>query len=108
VCIAVLPVAGLAFAPSPHTKADRRCEHAQVAAEDAQAPKGGKLPPPDISSFLRPAGLMETRYVRLLSSLCSQTYIMHRLTVRLACITSAQRPTVRPAAVLLVAAYVSC
>ena len=81
-CVALLGDAGSAFAPFFRTKADRRTCHSQVAAEDADAPKGGKLPPPDISSFLRPAGLMETRYVRLLSSLCAQTYFMHRLTVR--------------------------
>ena len=41
---------------------------------------------PDIREFVRPAGMMETRYVRLLSSLCAQTYIMHKLTVS-ACAT---------------------
>ena len=44
--------------------------------------KGVRLPPPDISSYLRPAGLMETRYVRLISSLCAQTYYLSKMTVR--------------------------
>ena len=53
----------------------------QATKQEAEAAKGARLPPPDISSYLRPAGLMETRYVRLLSSLCAQTYYLSKMTV---------------------------
>ena len=43
--------------------------------------KKEKEPPADISKYLRGAGLMEMRYVRMVSSLCAQTYYMHKLTV---------------------------
>ncbi len=36
---------------------------------------------PDIRAFLRPVGVMETRYVRALSSLCALTYHLDKLTV---------------------------
>lgn len=39
---------------------------------------------PDIRAFLRPVGVMETRYVRALSSLCALTYHLDKLTVRAA------------------------
>lgn len=48
--------------------------------EKAKA-KGRKKPPADINRYLRPAGLMETRYARLMASLCAQTYSMEKLTV---------------------------
>lgn len=47
--------------------------------------KDDKKALPDIRQFIRPAGMMETRYVRLLSSLCAQTYVMHQMTVRTTC-----------------------
>ena len=35
----------------------------------------------DISQFLQPAGVLELRYCRMLSDLCSLTYFMHKVTV---------------------------
>ncbi len=53
------------------------------ANRQEQSSRGDDKALPDIRQFLRPAGIMETRYVRLLSSLCAQTYVMHKLTVSL-------------------------
>ena len=41
-----------------------------------------KAPPADIRRYLRATGLMETRYVRMLSSLCAETYYLNKLSVR--------------------------
>ncbi len=49
--------------------------------QDKAKAKKQKEPAADISKYLRGAGLMETRYVRMVSSLCAQTYYMHKLTV---------------------------
>ena len=49
--------------------------------QDKAKAKKQKEPAADISKYLRGAGLMETRYVRKVSSLCAQTYYMHKLTV---------------------------
>ena len=65
-------------------RTQQSADHAQATELDA-AVKGARLPPPDISSYVRPAGLMETRYVRLLSSLCAQTYYLSKMTVRRYC-----------------------
>jgi hypothetical protein len=51
------------------------------AKRDEDRHKGDKKALPDIRHFIKPAGMMETRYVRLLSSLCAQTYVMHKMTV---------------------------
>lgn len=55
------------------------------AKQEEERTKGDKKALPDIRDFIRPAGMMETRYVRLLSSLCAQTYVMHKMTVRCCC-----------------------
>ena len=44
-----------------------------------------KKVPKDISHFLRNTGLMETRYIRQLASMCSQTYYLNKLSVRTLC-----------------------
>lgn len=49
--------------------------------QDKAKAKKEKEPAADISKYLRGTGLMETRYVRMVSSLCAQTYYMHKLTV---------------------------
>jgi hypothetical protein len=54
--------------------------HLQAKREEDRH-KGDKKALPDIRHFIKPAGMMETRYVRLLSSLCAQTYVMHKMTV---------------------------
>lgn len=45
--------------------------------------KGGAVeaPPADIRSYLKPTGLMEIRYIRMLSSLCNETYYLSKLSV---------------------------
>ncbi len=53
------------------------------AKREQERSKGDKKALPDIREYIKPAGMMETRYMRLLSSLCAQTYVMHKLTVRL-------------------------
>ena len=53
-----------------------------MQAEKAQdKAKAKKELPADISKYLRGAGLLEMRYVRMVSNLCAQTYYMHKLTV---------------------------
>lgn len=47
----------------------------------AAAKSAGAGPLPDISACLRPVGVMEARYVRVLSSLCALTYHLDNLTV---------------------------
>ena len=53
------------------------------AQKSQNAAKAGKAtgPPVDISAYLKKTGILETRYVRLLASLCSQTYLIKALTV---------------------------
>jgi hypothetical protein len=41
-----------------------------------------KAPPADIRAYLKATGLHETRYVRMLSSLCAETYYLSKLSVR--------------------------
>ena len=36
----------------------------------------------DISAFIAPTGLAEVKFIRRLSTMCSQTYLMSKLTVR--------------------------
>jgi len=45
--------------------------------------KGGAVeaPPADIRPYLKPTGLMEIRYIRMLSSLCNETYYLSKLSV---------------------------
>lgn len=50
--------------------------------EEAELQHKAESLPPDLRSYLQPVGVMETRYVRLLSSLCSQTYVMNKMSVR--------------------------
>ncbi|KAA6427145.1 MAG: hypothetical protein FRX49_02902 [Trebouxia sp. A1-2] len=57
----------------------KRAEQAEKVQDKAKAKKQ-KEPAADISKYLRGAGLMETRYVRMVASLCAQTYYMHKLT----------------------------
>ncbi len=40
-----------------------------------------KAPPADIRRYLKATGLMETRYIRMLSSLCAETYYLNKLNV---------------------------
>lgn len=51
-------------------------------AEELELRHKAALPPPDLTRYLQPVGMMEARYVRMLSSLCAQTYFMNKLTVR--------------------------
>ncbi len=57
-------------------------------ADRAQADKQENKPstssplPPDIRSFLKSTGVNEARYMRMLSSLCEQTYYIDTVTVR--------------------------
>lgn len=60
-------------AATPQNDAIEELELAHKAAQQ----------PPDLRSFLQPVGVMEVRYVRMLSSLCGQTYFLQKLTVRL-------------------------
>lgn len=53
------------------------------AKREEDRSKSDKKAVPDIRQLIKPAGMMETRYLRLLSSLCAQTYVMHKTTVRL-------------------------
>jgi len=48
----------------------------------ASAAADPALQQPDLRRFLRPTGDSETRYIRMLSSLCAQTYYIERLTSR--------------------------
>ncbi|BDA46183.1 probable phospholipase A1 PLIP3, chloroplastic [Coccomyxa sp. Obi] len=41
-----------------------------------------KAPPADIGRYLKATGLMETRYIRMLSSLCAETYYLNKLNKR--------------------------
>jgi hypothetical protein len=54
----------------------------QVDAEKRRERTKEKKPPADIRRFLKPTGLMETRYIRMLSSLCADTYMLSKLSVR--------------------------
>ncbi len=54
----------------------------QVDAEKRRERTKEKKPPADIRRFLKPTGLMETRYIRMLSSLCADTYMISKLSVR--------------------------
>lgn len=53
----------------------------EVMEESKQRNK--KKVPKDISHLLRTTGLMETRYIRQLASMCSQTYYLNKLSVRI-------------------------
>ena len=65
------PPPGAVFVPAPQADA---LEEAGKAAKD-------QAPLPDIMAYLRPAGIMETRYMRVLSSLSALTYNLEHLTV---------------------------
>lgn len=52
------------------------------ALEAEAAAKKARSPPADIRSFLRPVGVMEMRYVKMLSDLSALTYNMSEITVR--------------------------
>ena len=69
-----------------------RLVQAEKVQNKAKAKKE-KEPPADISKYLRGAGLMETRYVRMVSSLCAQTYYMHKLTVSPIAVINAMHQT---------------
>ena len=45
--------------------------------------EAARAPPVDIRRYLKATGLMETRYVRMLSSLCAETYYLSKLSVRI-------------------------
>ena len=55
------------------------CLQAQVSSKQEQPVKA---PPADIRAYLKATGLHETRYVRMLSSLCAETYYLTKLNVR--------------------------
>lgn len=58
------------------------CVHLQnEALEELELHQKAAHPPPDLSAYLQAVGIMELRYIRMLSSLCSQTYFMNKLTV---------------------------
>ncbi|PSC69354.1 alpha beta-hydrolase isoform B [Micractinium conductrix] len=57
-------------------QADALDDERKVAGAGATPPG----PLPDIRAFLRPVGVMEARYVRVLSSLCALTYHLDNLT----------------------------
>ncbi|KAK9906702.1 hypothetical protein WJX75_006470 [Coccomyxa subellipsoidea] len=44
--------------------------------------EAAKAPPADIRRYLKATGLMETRYIRMLSSLCAETYYLNKLNKR--------------------------
>lgn len=76
--------------PSPQADAlDAQREQAAAALQAEAAPAASSSAAsstaaaafPDIRAFLRPVGVMETRYVRALSSLCALTYHLDKLTV---------------------------
>lgn len=52
------------------------------ASKSESKPSGKKTltPPPAIDPFLRPVGVMELRYIRMLSNLSALTYFMNKLT----------------------------
>ncbi len=53
-----------------------------VQAQSAEERNGAlKAPPADIRRYLKPTGLMEMRYIRMLSSLCNETYYLSKLSV---------------------------
>ncbi|KAK9818157.1 hypothetical protein WJX72_007963 [[Myrmecia] bisecta] len=54
----------------------RKAEKAEQASDKAEEPVA------DISKYLKTTGIMETRYIRMLSSLCSHTYDLVNLTPR--------------------------
>ena len=64
-----------------------KCLVAQAERKERKADEEAavKAPPADIRRYLRTTGLMETRYVRMLSSLCAETYYLNKLSVRLPC-----------------------
>lgn len=71
-----------------------RCLVQAEKVQNKSKAKKEKEPPADISKYLRGAGLMETRYVRMVSSLCAQTYYLHKLTVSLVAVINATHQTV--------------
>lgn len=50
---------------------------------EKRAKKTGKKLPADIRRFLKQTGLMETQYIRMLSSLSALSYQIPKLTVQL-------------------------
>ena len=48
--------------------------------------------PADIGQYLHPTGILETRYTRLMASLCSHTYYMEKLTVRCHAMVGCHQP----------------
>ncbi|KAK9862875.1 hypothetical protein WJX84_009025 [Apatococcus fuscideae] len=57
--------------------AERAQEVQEVVKESRNT--SGKAPPKDISHLLRTTGLMETRYIRQMASMCAQTYYLNKL-----------------------------
>ena len=64
---------------------EQRARKGTLSSGSGNGNKDGAAPAPqllpDIRSFLRPVGGMESRYVRLLSSLCAISYNLEALTV---------------------------
>ena len=79
-------------APQPQQQQQQRPEDLREkgrgeegAKEETSKEEGGKpaaRPVVDISSFLQTSWTLETRYIRMLASLCALTYSMPTLTVR--------------------------
>ena len=55
------------------------CAQAEEASKQVQPVKA---PPADIRAYLKATGLHEMRYVRMLSSLCAETYYLSKVSVR--------------------------
>ena len=56
------------------------CCHSQ-AQSAGEKEAAVKAPPADIRQYLKPTGLMETRYIRMLASLCNETYYLSKMSV---------------------------
>ena len=75
--------------PFPPTLPKRRVAEF-IPRSNLQAQSAGekgvavKAPTADIRQYLKPTGLMETRYIRMLSSLCNETYYLSKLSVSIA------------------------
>jgi len=80
-----------AAAGAPARSAHRVAPAAQVDA--AQTKSKPKAPPADIRRYLKATGLIELRYIRKLSSLCTQTYLIKKLTVRARLLLLQHTPT---------------
>eukprot|EP00193_Tetraselmis_chui_P001022 CAMPEP_0177764746 /NCGR_PEP_ID=MMETSP0491_2-20121128/7581_1 /TAXON_ID=63592 /ORGANISM="Tetraselmis chuii, Strain PLY429" /LENGTH=724 /DNA_ID=CAMNT_0019280965 /DNA_START=198 /DNA_END=2368 /DNA_ORIENTATION=+ len=78
---AVHPSASVEEVP-PTQPAEAELKEKVARAASKEAKEKNKKQWMDISTFLQTSGTLETRYLRMLSSLCALTYVMDRLTPR--------------------------